>query len=177
MQCVKLPFRKRAIFVSHDASWPYRTQPLRKTENTCGYEHLCMHVGWFEGRGYSGAHLAEWGHIHAQGKKPLLRGRRASGHQWDAQAQSHTGRDSPPQLHHCSERFHSPQAGKASSSSSIKSFVKSFHPVPRVLGPLTWVDILICCRKTVTPLCQRSELHRKTRAVLMTLMLSKKQKF
>lgn len=51
-----------------------------------------------------------------------------------------------------------------------KKLCKSFHPAWCAQGPLTWVDILIYCRKSVPPPCQSGEhKHGKTQAGLMTL--------
>lgn len=113
-----------------------------------------MHVGWFLGW-YS---RSQWMRSHpCLGEKACVvgsPGQRTSVRCPGSQLHRQGLPPSDPQLHHCSERFHSPMTGKASSPLSTKSFVKSFHPVRWVLGPLTRVDILICCTKTVPPLCQ-----------------------
>lgn len=45
--------------------------------------------------------------------------------------------------------FHSPQAGLGIISLLRKKLCKSFHPLRCAQGPLTWVDILICCRQSL----------------------------
>lgn len=54
-----------------------------------------------------------------------------------------------PQLYHCSGPFHSPQAGLGIISLLRKKLCKSFHPPRCAQGPLTRVDILICCRQSL----------------------------
>lgn len=56
-----------------------------------------------------------------------------------------------PQLFHCSGPFHSPQAGLGIISLVRKKLCKSFYPPRCTQGPLTWVDILICCRQSLPP--------------------------
>lgn len=102
MLWIKLPFKKRAMFCESRCELAIQTDHSHwgKTENTnvvC--EHVCLHEGWFGGRG-GGVFWspASWMRSHPclREKRPLLWGLQASGHQWDAHAHSHTGRDSPP---------------------------------------------------------------------------------
>lgn len=114
----------------------------KQKTHKCG-EWACVYtcgivVEW----GYSGA---EWGHIHAWGRGGGLccRGLQASGHQWDAHANSHMDRDSPQ----CSSitplfwaiPFSLGWLGII--SFPHKKLCKSFHPVWWVLSPLTRIDI------------------------------------
>lgn len=117
-------------------------------------------------------------HLCLRGKRPLLWGLQASGHQWHAHAHSHTGRDSPQWSSITPLFWAIPLSLDWLGIISFlhKKLCKSFHPVRWVLGPLTWIDILICCRKTVPPPCQRGELHGKTHAGLLTKMLKTQQK-
>lgn len=180
---VKLFFKKRAMF--HE-SWCKLTIQRdhshcenQKTHTNVVCEHVCMLVGWLKGGVFWSPFSWMRSHPCLRGKRPLLWGLQASGHQWDARAHSHTGRDSPQWSSITPLFWVIPLSlGWLGIISFLhKKLCKSFHPMRWVLGPLTWVDILICCRKTVPPPCQSGELHGKTQAGLMTLMQRRQQNF
>lgn len=136
----------------------------KQKSHKCGVWACVYACGMVGGRGYS---AAEWGHIHAWGeKRPVLWGLQASGHQWDAHANSHTGRDSP-QCSSITPLFWAIpfSLGWLGIISFLhKKLCKSFHPVRWVLGPLTRVDILICCRQFLSPTREASCMEKQMQA-------------
>lgn len=164
---------------------PLGNNTHKHTHTKKAYRHsgewACAHAcGMFEGRGLF------WSWMRS---RPCLRGGKRPQCRWSLQPQwSSAGwwcqqqamhRDTHPhhprhphsnvpQLRHCSGPFHSPQAGLGTISLLRKKLCKSFHPLRWALGPLTWVDILICCRLSlrrphppVPPITERRDAWQK----------------
>lgn len=105
-------------------------------------------------------------------KAPAVGVSSPSDHQRDDDANSEPCRDTHhpnprpnvPQLCHCSGPFHSPQAGLGIISLLRKKLCKSFHPLRCAQGPLTWVDILICCRQSLPAITEQRAAWKKKKA-------------